>query len=76
LAQIFILNDLFVIPSARRQGVASRLLRAAADHGHAAGAIRLTLSTAVTNKEAQILYEREGWNRDAEFYVYHLVLKA
>src|SRR5689334_17712564 len=53
LAQVFILNDLFVIPSARRQGVASRLLQAVADYGRTAGAIRLTLSTAVTNKEAQ-----------------------
>lgn len=74
LAQIFILNDLFVVPSARRQGIASRLMRAAADFGHAMGAIRLTLSTAVTNKEAQALYEREGWRRDSEFHVYHLPL--
>ncbi len=76
LAQIFILNDLFVAPSARRQGVAARLLRAAADYGRAAGALRLTLSTAITNQHAQALYEREGWSRDSEFYVYHLSLKA
>ena len=76
LAQIFILNDLFVAPAARRQGIASRLLRAVADYGRAAGAIRLTLSTAVTNQSAQSLYERERWNRDTEFYVYHLSLKA
>jgi GNAT superfamily N-acetyltransferase len=76
LTQIFILNDLFVVPSARRQGVASRLLQAAADYGRAAGATRLTLSTAVTNQNAQALYEREGWSRDTEFYVYHLLLKA
>ena len=76
LAQIFILNDLFVFPSARRQGIASRLLRAAADYGRVAGAIRLTLSTAVTNKHAQALYDHEGWNRDTEFCVYHLLLKA
>jgi GNAT superfamily N-acetyltransferase len=75
LAQIFILNDLFVVPAARHQGVASRLLRAVADYGRAVGAVRLTLSTGVTNTEAQALYEREGWNRDIEFYVYHLLLK-
>jgi GNAT superfamily N-acetyltransferase len=75
-ARIFILNDLFVVPSARRRGVASLLLKAAADYGRAAGAIRLTLSTGVSNKDAQVLYERGGWNRDSEFYVYHLPLKA
>ena len=74
LAQIFILNDLFVVPSIRRQGVASRLLRAVADYGRAAGAIRLTLSTAVSNLNAQALYEREDWKRDTEFYVYHMAL--
>jgi GNAT superfamily N-acetyltransferase len=75
-ARIFILNDLFVVPSVRRRGVASLLLKAAADYGRAAGAIRLTLSTGVSNKNAQALYERDGWNRDSEFYVYHLPLKA
>jgi GNAT superfamily N-acetyltransferase len=76
VARIFILNDLFVVPSARRRGVASRLLGAAADYGRKAGAIRLTLSTAVGNEEAQALYGREGWNRDKDFYIYHLQLKA
>ena len=75
LAQIFILNDLFVVSAARRQGVASQLLRAVADYGRAVGAVRLMLSTGVTNSAAQSLYEREGWNRDTEFYVYHLLLK-
>jgi GNAT superfamily N-acetyltransferase len=74
LAPTFILNDLFVVPSARRQGVGSRLLQTAANYGRALGAIRLTLSTRVSNKEAQALYERQGWNRDSEFYVYHLPL--
>ena len=76
LAQTFILNDLFVSPAVRRQGVASRLLQAAAEYGRMAGAIRLTLSTAVGNQDAQALYEGEGWHRDPDFYVYHLPLQT
>ena len=74
LARVFILNDLFVVPTARRQGVGSQLLQAAADYGRTVGAMRLTLSTKVDNLDAQALYESEGWRRDSEFYVYHLSL--
>lgn len=70
----FILNDLFVAPEARRAGVATELLRAAADYGRAVGAIRLSLSTATTNEAAQALYSSEGWARDTEFYAYDLTL--
>lgn len=69
-ARSFILNDLFVAPGARRQGVARLLLRAAVNYGRAAGAARLTLSTEVTNRTAQALYEAEGWKRQTDFYVY------
>src|SRR5258706_3586557 len=54
-ARILILNDLFVVPDARRAGVGALLLRAAADFGKAVGAVRLTLSTEVTNTGAQAL---------------------
>lgn len=70
-ARIFILNDLYVAPAARRQGVARALLRAAADHARAVGAVRLTLSTEITNHAAQALYEAEGWVRQLDFYVYN-----
>jgi ribosomal protein S18 acetylase RimI-like enzyme len=73
-APILILNDLFVSPDARRRGVAALLLRAAADHGRAVGAVRLTLSTEVTNTSAQALYEAEGWVPDTDFRVYNLPL--
>lgn len=73
-APILILNDLFVHAEARRKGVASLLLAAAAGYGRGAGAIRLTLSTEVTNDAAQALYEAEGWTRQTEFYTYNLAL--
>ena len=72
--RIFILNDLFVDPVARRSGVGRALLQAAADFGRGAGAVRLTLSTAHTNTSAQSLYEANGWLRDEVFRSYHLAL--
>ena len=73
-ARIFILNDLFVAPEARGNGVGRALLDAAADHAKSAGAVRLTLSTAVDNLAAQSLYEGAGWIREAKFISYNLPL--
>jgi GNAT superfamily N-acetyltransferase len=73
-APIYILNDLFVLPSARRAGIGARLLNAAAEHARASGAVRLKLSTAISNTPAQRLYEALGWKRDEEFYEYGLSL--
>jgi len=75
-ARIFILNDLFVQPEARRMGIGSLLLSAAANFGRSAGAVRLTLSTEVTNHAAQALYEAQGWTRQTDFYVYNLALDS
>ena len=70
----YLLNDLYVIPQARRVGAAKALLTAAADFGRALGAASLSLSTAVDNAPAQQLYESLGWVRDQRFYDYHLGL--
>lgn len=70
----FILNDLFVVPGARRSGIATALLRAAETHARASGAVNMTLSTAVTNHTAQRLYERLGWIRDTTFLTYERML--
>ena len=69
---IWILNDLFVDPDARRRGVATLLLQAAREHARKTGAAKLTLETAVTNSGAQALYEAEGWTRDDEYCTYSL----
>ncbi|MGP0071682.1 MAG: GNAT family N-acetyltransferase [Bryobacteraceae bacterium] len=74
MARIFILNDLFVSPEARRRGAGIGLLQAAADHGRRAGALRLTLSTELSNATAQSLYEKLGWKRDTVFCGYQLAL--
>lgn len=75
LARIFILNDLFVAPSSRNRGVGEKLLLAAAAYGRAAGALRLVLSTEVTNKTAQALYEKLEWKKNMEFWAYQLALR-
>lgn len=58
---VLLLNDLFVLETARRAGVALALLQAAAEHGRAHGALRLVLETARDNHAAQALYRRAGW---------------
>ena len=68
------MNDLYVAEDARRRGVGARLLRAAREHARQTGAVRLALSTAVTNTKAQALYERDGWRRDDEFFHYEYEL--
>jgi GNAT superfamily N-acetyltransferase len=75
---IWILNDLFVAAGARRRGVGTRLLKAAREHAERTGAVRLVLSTAVTNSTAQAAYERDGWKRDTGFvqYEFHLPMDA
>lgn len=70
----YLLNDLFVVPAARRQGVARGLLIAAAEHARSLGAASLTLSTALDNLPAQALYESLGWQRDQGFCEYDLML--
>jgi ribosomal protein S18 acetylase RimI-like enzyme len=76
MARVFVLNDLFVAPAARRLGVGEALLKAAADHARQLGAVRLSLTTNVQNLPAQALYASMGWERDQKFYAYHLALKA
>lgn len=71
-ARIFVLNDLFVVPEARRSGVGRQLLAAAKDFAQNEGAVGLTLSTEVTNTAAQALYESAGWVRQEDFYTYRL----
>ncbi len=71
LQRVFILNDLFVAAGGRRQGVASLLLAAVEQYGFALGAVRISLNVAHDNPDAQALYEARGWQRDAEFHMFH-----
>jgi GNAT superfamily N-acetyltransferase len=74
MARIFVFNDLYVAPEARRNGAGQALLEAAAEYGRRTGAVRLALSTELTNRAAQALYEKNGWKRDEVFCGYQLEL--
>jgi ribosomal protein S18 acetylase RimI-like enzyme len=62
--RVYVLNDLYVVPSFRRSGVGHALLDAAAAHARSAGAIRISLETARDNHAARALYTRAGWHAD------------
>lgn len=72
--RIYLLNDLFVAPDARRSGVGKALLNASAEHARALGAAGLWLQTELDNAAAQALYESLGWKRDQAFCDYGLTL--
>ena len=74
LMPLVYLYDLFVDPGARRGGVAQALMDAAKQYARAHGAGRLQLETAISNTQAQALYEDLGWQKDKEFFTYHLAL--
>ena len=74
LTRQWILNDLYVVPEARKHGVAHALMDRARQFAEATQADGLMLETATDNHTAQRLYERLGWKRDEEFYRYFLAV--
>jgi ribosomal protein S18 acetylase RimI-like enzyme len=74
MKRIWILNDLFVRETDRNQGVAKLLMNAAADFARETAAIRIVLSTQISNNLAQAFYESYGYTKNEEFYQYQLTL--
>jgi GNAT superfamily N-acetyltransferase len=72
LTRQWILNDLFVVPEARKLGYGRVLLERAHRLAEETRANGLVLETAVNNQASQRLYESLGWKRDEEFYRYYL----
>ena len=71
---IWLLEDLYVDPSARGRGVATSLLRYAEDFARSTGAERLTLATAHGNLTAQHIYRKLGYVREEHFLYFHRLL--
>ncbi|MEN7536385.1 GNAT family N-acetyltransferase [Aurantiacibacter flavus] len=74
MADVLVLNDLFVAPKHRRKGLAARLVKAAEEYAVGQGVSRLRLSTQHSNTCAQALYEAAGWELDREFRTYNRAL--
>lgn len=73
MASIWVLNDLYVAPDARRSGIGTLLLDAASAAARAAGATRLVLETGRDNAAARALYRSAGWNEeDTQWYALDL----
>lgn len=74
MKRMWILNDLFVTPEARRQNAAKALMERARQWAVETKADGLWLETAVDNHPAQRLYESLGWKRDNDYYRYLMPL--
>lgn len=74
MGSLWLLNDLYVAPEARKRGVGAALLERAREFARETGTVGLELSTAKDNFSAQRLYEKLGWKRDEDYYHYALDL--
>lgn len=77
LVKNWILNDLFVNPEYRKQGIGEALIKTVMDFAKGQGAIYVQLETAVDNFTAQSLYEQIGFVKqgpDEEFLLYKIEL--
>jgi GNAT superfamily N-acetyltransferase len=74
MKRIWILNDLFVDAPYRKQGIAKLLMSAAEQFARETGAIRLVLSTQISNIATQSLYESLGYIKEQDFYNYELAV--
>lgn len=72
MKRLWILNDLYVVPEARKQGVGEALMERARQWAVETRAKGLILETATDNLEAQRLYERLGYKKELEFFRYFL----
>ena len=68
LQRTWLLNDLYVHASTRKNGVGAQLLEAARQHGLQTGAKWLLLQTGNDNFTAQSVYEKNGWKKITDYF--------
>ena len=73
---MWILNDLYVMAEARKQGVGKALMESARQLALSTGAKGIILETAKDNLSAQKLYEQLGYKKDEDFHRYELSVWA
>ena len=71
----YILDDVYVTPTYRRQGSAKQLIDTAILFARHANAQHISLQTAKNNYQSHQLYEQMGFIKDDEFQTYHCFLK-
>ena len=74
MRRVWLLNDLYVAPDARRGGVGRTLMEAARQFASDDGAVAIQLATEWDNAAGRALYESLGYERDTEFATYELAL--
>ncbi|MBD2835526.1 GNAT family N-acetyltransferase [Metapseudomonas lalkuanensis] len=76
LKRVWILNDIYVAEDARRQLVADRLLQTAKKMARETNAVRMRVSSSVSNEVAHKVYESIGFHEDTEFKNYILPISS
>ena len=71
----YILDDVYVTPSYRRQGSAKQLIDTAILFARHENAQRISLETQKSNYQSHQLYEQMGFVKDNEFQTFHCFLK-
>ena len=66
----WVLNDLYVKETARRKGVAEKLIRKAIAFAEETGSKGILLDTAADNVNAQKLYEKIGFIKESTYFYY------
>ena len=70
--RVWLLNDLYVAPEARRRGVARALMNATRAFGEKTGVRGIALETGIDNTQAQALYEDLGYVKQEGTWWYFL----
>ena len=74
MKKVYILNDLFTDEDYRNKGIATALLKHAEEIAKQNSIIYLTLETHKDNK-AQLLYAKNGWEIDNEYFHFNKNIK-
>ncbi|MEO1216498.1 MAG: GNAT family N-acetyltransferase [Bacteroidota bacterium] len=72
MQRLWILNDLFVDPKYRKKGVATSLMNTARQLAEDTRSKGLMLETGKENRNAQALYEKLGYRKEEDYFVYNL----
>jgi len=74
MQRAWVLNDLYVWEPHRNKGIGRKLIEASKALGKATGAKWIMLQTHNDNMNAQVLYEKTGFEKDDVYYYYYLSL--